>query len=182
MLDVMVDLETLGNRPGCVVIAIGAVAFDPDTGELGPEFYQVINQQSGLDAGLHMDADTIAWWKKQSAQAQQVLAATCEDKGAMLPIALTEFSDYLRQFGDGVKLWGCGANFDQPILSAAYHAATVKQPWKFWNDRCYRTLKELFPTVPLSRSGTHHNALDDAKTQAVHAIAIFKRLQLTPAT
>jgi DNA polymerase III epsilon subunit-like protein len=28
MRDVMVDLETLGTVPGCVILSIGAVAFD----------------------------------------------------------------------------------------------------------------------------------------------------------
>jgi hypothetical protein len=32
----------------------------------------------------------------------------------------------------------------------------------------------MFPNVPMERSGTHHNALDDAISQAKHLIEISK--------
>ena len=38
MRHVMIDLETLGVVPGCVVLQIGAVCFDPNGGELGEKF------------------------------------------------------------------------------------------------------------------------------------------------
>ncbi|MHB0978446.1 MAG: 3'-5' exoribonuclease domain-containing protein [Minisyncoccota bacterium] len=59
-------------------------------------------------------------------------------------------------------------------MQYAYHALDMKQPWKFWNNRCYRTLKNMFPEVPFVRIGIAHDALDDAKSQAEHAVAILK--------
>jgi exodeoxyribonuclease VIII len=47
------------------------------------------------------------------------------------------------------------------------------QPWRHWNDRCYRTVKSLYPDVKLERVGTHHNAVDDAESQARHLIAML---------
>jgi len=76
-------------------------------------------------------------------------------------------------FPAGATLWGNGSTFDNVILSNAYRAIGVKQPWDFWNDRCYRTLKSLYPHVKLERSGVAHNALDDAKSQAMHAVRII---------
>ena len=58
-------------------------------------------------------------------------------------------------------------------LGDAYDRAMRHRPWKFWNDRCYRTIKSMHPEVPMPRTGTHHNALDDAKTQALHLMAIL---------
>ena len=38
MIHVMCDLETLGRRPGCKLLSIGAVVFGPKG--LGAEFYE----------------------------------------------------------------------------------------------------------------------------------------------
>ncbi len=72
-----------------------------------------------------------------------------------------------------IAIWGNGAGFDQPILSAVYRAVGVVQPWKFFNERCYRTLKNLYPGFPYTRPKLAHHALEDAKAQAVHAVAIL---------
>ena len=71
-----------------------------------------------------------------------------------------------------IGVWGNGASFDNVILSESYYRAAILRPWPFWKDRCYRTIKTIYPDVELVRSGTHHNALDDARTQAEHLIAI----------
>ncbi len=174
MNHIMLDIESLGTRPGCVVMSIGAVAFDHIQG-LGPEFYIVINQKSCEAAGLTTDKGTVGWWMRQSPEAQSVLRDS-RSGGVTLAEALDQFADYAKQFGPEVRVWGCGANFDNTIVSHLYHAAGKRQPWKYVNDRCYRTLKNLVPLVAMERSGTYHNALDDAKSQAEHAIKILAKL------
>jgi hypothetical protein len=164
MTNVMVDLETLGNGSNAVIIALGAVEFG--NGQLGREFYMNIDPQSCVDAGLKMDVSTVMWWMQQSDQAR----AAFKKPGAPLELVLGEFSSW---FPSGSVLWGNGATFDNVILANAYRALGGKQPWEFWNDRCYRTLKGLYPHVKMERSGTYHNALDDAKSQALHALKLL---------
>ena len=168
MKHVMVDLETLGNGNDAVIISIGAVAFDVDAG-LGDEFYMNVDPQSCVDAGLKMDVSTVMWWMQQSDEAR----AAFETKGQPLELVLATFSEW---FPEGATLWGNGATFDNVILGSAYRAIGVKQPWEFWNDRCYRTLKNLWPDSKLARIGAHHNALDDARSQAAHAAVLLKTL------
>lgn len=175
MNNVMVDLETLGNGSNSAIIALGAVEFDPTTGELGREFYENIDAQSCVDFGLQMDVSTVMWWMQQSDEAR----AAFKKGGVSLPVVLAQFEGWLPH--DAV-VWGNGASFDNVILSNAYRKTHGEQPWKFWNDRCYRTLKTLRPDIPFIRGGTHHNALDDAKTQAVHAIAILQALEKSNGT
>lgn len=166
--DVMVDLETLGTCPGCSILSIGAVAFNPTSGELGSEFYVVVNRENCLAASLYEDPETVAWWENQSAEAKQVLKEA--ERGERLEDALNRFTEYLKQFDLGtVRVWGNGSDFDNAILSVCYHHVGLNLPWKFWNNRCYRTIKAMHPTIRLARKGIHHNALDDAKTQAIHA-------------
>jgi len=104
MKDVMVDLETLGRRAGCAILSIGAVAFDAETGKMGPEFYMVVKMASCEKHGLHTDPDTVAWWEKQNPEAQKVLKQARAARGNKdLPKALTEFNTYLAQFGPPIS-------------------------------------------------------------------------------
>ena len=178
MKDVMVDLETLGRRAGCSVLSIGAVAFDAGTGKLGPEFYTVVKVASCEAAGLHTDPDTVAWWERQNHEAQKVLKQARATHGnEALGEALVGFNGYLAQFGPNtVRVWGNGSDFDNAILINCYAATNLEAGWKFWNNRCFRSLKGMVPSVKVDRIGTYHNALDDAKTQALHAIKVLQHL------
>lgn len=178
MNDVMTDLETLGQRAGCVILSIGAVAFDHKTEKLGPEFYQVVRVSSCEEAGLHINPETVAWWESQNPEAQKVLKQARAGRGnKSLTDSLELFNKYLHQFGPkSVKVWGNGSDFDNAILTNCYAAVGMKGGWEFWNNRCFRTLKGLAPSIKIERTGTYHNALDDAKTQALHAIKVLKHL------
>lgn len=178
MKDVMLDLETLGTVPGCVILAIGAVAFDPKTNELGDEFYHVINRKSSESYGLFVDPETVKWWAAQSEQARKVLTESDSNGSLGLRPILASFNIWLEKFPD-VRVWGNGADFDNPLLSVAYRKAGMKPGWGPWNGRCYRTVKNLAPHVKVERQGTHHDALDDAKHQARHIMEIVRGTTLT---
>lgn len=174
MKDVMLDLETLGTAPGSVILSIGAVAFDPETGELGPEFHVHVDSRIS-DYGLKVDVSTVVWWASQSDDARRRVFSP-EGGGVDPGTAVDRFALYLEQFGAEVKVWGNGAAFDNVLLRCAIEATSRPVPWKHWNDRCYRTLKNLRRDVGVERVGTHHDALDDARTQALHACVIFKAM------
>ena len=174
--DVMVDLETLGRKAGCVIVSIGAVKFDPLTGfvDEANSFYRAITVESAMRFGLHVDPGTLKWWMQQSDAARAVFN---DSEAVGIQQALVEFAEWVAEDGDcgSVKMWGNGASFDNSILSAAYEAVDILQPWNFWNDRCYRTIKALNPQAPFVREGTHHNAVDDAVSQAKHLVSMFPR-------
>jgi len=170
----MVDLETLGQRPGCSILSIGAVAFDQRRG-LGTEFYVVVNRESCKVAGLHEDESTLRWWGGQSQEAAQVLKDA--ETGVPLGDALEQFTKFLAATASlaQIKVWGNGSDFDNAILACAYAAIGRDLPWKFWNNRCYRTVKSFHPEVKINRAaGVHHNALFDAKNQADHLLRMLR--------
>ena len=170
MTDVMIDLETMGNGPTAAIIALGAVEFDPQEYSLGGSFYTTIDLQSSVACGGVMDASTVMWWMKQSDAARGAFSR----EGVTLNRALLQFSEWLGKRGKDVRVWGNGAAFDNVILASAYRSIGVAAPWEFWNDRCYRTVKNLRTDIRMERTGTHHNALADAESQARHLLAILK--------
>lgn len=164
MQNVMIDLEALGNCNNAVIVSIGAVEFD-ESG-IGREFYVCVDPVSCEKIGLKINASTVMWWLSQEKNA---INALVNDQIEIQP-ALVQLSEWMTKDAD---VWGCGAVFDNVILSNAYEAAGIEKPWNFWNDKCFRTMRDMFPNIPYERMGTHHNALDDAKTQALHAVKIL---------
>lgn len=177
----MIDLETLGRRPGCKILSLGAVVFD-GTG-LGSEFYSTVKiADQGL---LTVDVKTLEWWSQQD---PEVSGPLFEDQALKpnLRDVLTLFGQWLEGQAVvdnsagalGVRIWGNGADFDNAILQVAYAAVMPHNPpWLFWNNRCYRTLKSLVPVIKMTRQGNHHHALDDARSQAEHAVKLLRFLQ-----
>lgn len=169
---VMVDLETFGSTPGSAIASIGAVAFNLTTGELGGEFYRVIDPASCTDLGLTIDGATVLWWLGQGDSARRALTET---RGIHLAVALQEFSAFWAVTG-AARFWSHGANFDDPLLAAAYRACKVRTPWRYTESRCTRTIFELANVSPDRGEGTHHNALDDAKAQALAVITAMRAI------
>lgn len=172
MNNVMIDLETMDNGTNAAIVAIGAVKFDMNG--IGNIFYTAVSLESSVSMGLTMSASTVSWWLTQSKKARDAIT----DKNAItLNFALCDFNSFLSGNED-YKVWGNGADFDNVILANAYKACGFTTPWKFYNSRCYRTMKNLAPDIKMDRIGTHHNAIDDAVSQANHLIAVYKHLGL----
>lgn len=102
-MDVMLDLETMGNGPDAAIVAVGAIEFDATAGTLGRTFYRGVNLETSVRGGGKIDASTVMWWLRQNDEARKGI---------------------------------CG-------------------------------------DVKMERTGTHHNAIDDATTQARHALALL---------
>ncbi|MDM4053088.1 3'-5' exoribonuclease [Escherichia coli] len=173
----MIDLETMGKNPNAPIISIGAIFFDPQTGDMGPEFSKTIDLET---AGGVIDRDTIKWWLKQSREAQSAIMTD--------EIPLDDALLQLREFIDEnsgeffVQVWGNGANFDNTILRRSYERQGIPCPWRYYNDRDVRTIVELGKAIDFDArtaipfEGERHNALDDARYQAKYVSAIWQKL------
>lgn len=180
----MIDIETLGTKPGCVILSIGAVAFDPlqkyDEGFKYSDynvFYCNLTIFDQLLSGLTIEQGTVDWWKIQSPEA--VGALTDPD-----PISLYSGIGRLISWfdslgGDRGKVWANSPDFDLAIIEKASEIINFNRiPWSFRDKADLRTIKhiaqlKLKPGDEIAypvRHGTHHNALDDC----FHQIAVVQ--------
>ncbi len=179
----MVDLETMGKKPGAPIVSMGAIFFDPASGETGAEYYQVINLESSMSFGARPDASTILWWMKQSPEARSAIVV---DDTVGLVEALEQFLDFIAENAangsKNVQLWGNGCSFDCSLLEAAFELADTPFLIPHWNYRDVRTVVELGKAVGLNSrydipfEGDQHNALADARHQVKYVSAIWQRL------
>jgi hypothetical protein len=172
MNHIMLDLETMSTDPNAAIVSIGAVAIDFENNRLGEEFYRRISLESAMQSGGIVDASTVIWWLQQSEPARREIYSATAD----IRRACEAFTQYVSEIGDPaqMRIWGDGAAFDNVLLSCTYKRIGLERPWKFWNDRCYRTIKNTYKDIKAADFGTAHNALDDAKAQALHLLNIFK--------
>ena len=177
----MIDIEAAGKSTSAALLSIGAVFFNPATGELGEQFYQPIKLASSQYHGGTIDASTVEWWMKQSEEARSVFNA---ENRVSLKDALNGLAAFIKTTaGDAdVHVWGNGPAYDNAILATAFHATWIKQPWSFSKDTCVRTMVMLGrqlgidPKYDMTREGEHHNALDDAIHQARYVSVIWQSL------
>lgn len=169
-LNIMLDIETTGTRPGCRVLSIGLAYFDESGVKENAYILPSIEQQIGVD-----EQDTLKWWGTQSADARCVFADNVTN-GVSVEEAAEEMKEFISQCigkhmsrftGEGepsVHIWGNGATFDNAILAKMFYDNGIQDiPWNTFGDRCYRTLiKTLNTAVPKVPRGTAHNSVEDA--------------------
>jgi hypothetical protein len=163
MKDIMVDIETLGRRAGCIILSVGAIMFNPKTGEMGNEFYVNIDPEIMREMGaFHTDPSTVKWWKEQSKEAQDALKM---DRVKPLD-GLLDFVKFFQK-NKCEKFWCQGVSFDPPIIEYALNVYGLTVPWKFWNTRDTRTVYDIcnFDPKSIRRDGVYHTAVDDCRHQ-----------------
>lgn len=172
MKHMMIDLETLATSANAIVVSVGAAVFTET--EIVRTAYWVLNSKEQHKKGRAISVDTLTWWLDQSAEARAVFKTP-----PLLQTSLDVFATQFKNFfgGERIHLWGNGADFDLAIMIDLWnrHGLEKIDCWKYYDHFCYRTFHQLFKCKNLApREGTHHNALDDAITQAKCVIASGK--------
>ncbi len=162
----MLDLETIGRSPDGGIIAIGAVAFDPNpstVGVTGEGFLQLVDP---IDAARHgsVSMATMLWWMKQDAVVQDRMF------GGVSPLkkALRLFADWYKS-QKFERVWANGTTFDITIIEHALTVCNVKRPWHYRDVRDMRFFRDVVPDDLkdlYADAGGAHDALRDALVQA----------------
>lgn len=194
-MELMIDIEALGKSPDSIILTIGAQLFDPTSehewvegtvldpvtrdripGELNIRID--VDEQEAL--GRTTDEDTIAWWAKQSPEAQEE-AMGLEDR-FKLADALNQLVRMAQTCGGkrNVRVWSKGPTYDIMMLENAMTQVGIRPPWEFWNVRDARTVFGLCPSLDTKKNGPiSHRALDDCRKQITLLRESFKILGVT---
>lgn len=171
MTHIMLDIETLGLKPGCVVLSVAMVRLS-DLASMSI----VLNGEEQHKAGLVFSQDTWNWWQGQSPAAR----SAAFDNPQEVRAALGYIGQWLRWATEGAEpwhhidswfIWCHGASFDAPILAEVFERFEMPVPWQYNQVRDTRTLYDL-AGVELSafQAGERHIALNDAMCQAKAAV------------
>lgn len=174
--DLMIDVECAGLPPTGALLSIGAVFFDIQTQTMGPTFLRTVHLATSVRDGGTIDPSTFLWWLGQSDEARNGVRFGGQD----ICKVLRDFSDWIAETcrHEDVRPWGNSASFDLTIVGGAYKRAGIKTPWYWTNERDFRTVRNLYPTVeynPNDKGHGAHNALVDAQFQVQHLFKIANR-------
>jgi hypothetical protein len=183
----MIDIEALGKRPHGAIVSIGAFLFNQDGADepVSPAidapdrcFHAVVNLQDALDHGFKIDADTLQWFLKQSNQAWSVLLEKGKPIESVLHAIARFYEPQRRERSTLPRVWGYPSHYDCVLVEDLFRASSIACPWD--THRAPRDVRTLLDTVESitgwsdkrlkalkPQVGTLHNALDDAKGQAI---------------
>jgi exodeoxyribonuclease VIII len=178
-MEIIVDIETKSTKPNAHILTIAAIKFNslapPSELKDLDTFYRRIERKSCEELGMHIDMDTVNWWRKQSAEAR----FEAFDHPDRVPIkeALRAFSNWFGR-NSNTLLWSRGNNFDPVILNSAYDACELNPPWKYWNVRDVRTLLDAGGISKYDLpSGNDHHSLHDCYRDMVGIKLAMRRIR-----
>lgn len=194
-LDIMLDVETLGNSNNPVITQLAAVPFNLKVGVLGDDsFNEFIKPQSAKKYGLTCDPSnmkigtTLDFWLTQDEEVFKNVILKAFLEGKDLKEVLEKFSQWIENLKvkyncKKVKIYGNGPAADCVWVRSAYNACGLDLPWNFWDDQCVRTFVDISvrafnfnPKKDMKFEGEKHNALDDCKHQIKYVCAIFRKI------
>lgn len=173
LFDAMCDIEAMGTRSNAPIVSVAMVMFDIATETMGASFCKQIHLATAMRDGAVPDAGTIMWWMRQGDNVRRPIWSGGED----IRDVLRDLSIWLGQQcrPEDVRPWGNSNRFDLGILESAYKRAHIPLPWRWNNERDFRTVRNLNPQVPYNtddKGEGAHDPLVDCRFQVEHLFKI----------
>ncbi|RYD24757.1 MAG: 3'-5' exoribonuclease, partial [Verrucomicrobiaceae bacterium] len=158
MKDLFLDIEALGRKPGSAIIQLGAIVFDPATGETASEFHRYIQPHPDR---FTADLGTLAWHAEKGTWPHPAGVEVMDED-----VAIIEFMSWLGTLGIAghqiTDIWTWGITYDIPILAPVFDHYAGSQPWKYHAPSDARSFwKRAFPDV--RHADRPHHALEDCR-------------------
>lgn len=192
-MHVMIDIETLGTTHDSVILQIGAVGFAKDGMNSG--FYADVTVEDQIAMGREVEPFTLGWWLDRTSSEARLSVFERKDVDLKpLRICLEKLNEYIKAYliddthnnTKHDKLWANSPSFDLEIIRNAMQICEIKPVWQYWHEADVRTLKvidgimqdkEIKKIPEMREGGIFHNALDDAKNQALYVSHLLTKFQ-----
>lgn len=171
MIDLMIDIETLGQGPGCVITSVALVPFNLNGKPLedSTPFQIQLHIGEQLAEGYTMNMDTLEWWLNNSLEVRR---STFGGVGWLSELT-TELVEYIQQIEKEYKtyrLWATSAKMDYGCIHYTFAKQGKPYPFNHTAEHCARTVrnltKMLVPGYKLDADkGRNHDAIRDCITQ-----------------
>lgn len=155
----MLDIETLGNVPNSIIISISAVVFDDDFNEID-FFNENLDTSQSISLGFKATESTLQWWKEQNKETFEM----CTKNQKPVREVLNNLFNFI-DIHDIDFVYGNSVSFDCVLLNCYFDRLQIERPWKFWQERCFRTFKNTFQFSKVEFKGIPHFSLDDCRFQ-----------------
>lgn len=173
----MVDVETIGTSPNCIVLSAAFCTFDMDGDSFKSLFECSFNLSDQIAKNRLIEPDTLVWWLREDSELLRTLLRNSLQYQESLKDTLLNINAFFERNIDNKSwyVWSKGAKFDLPILESLYNDFNVDFPWKNKrNERCARTYMSLDSNECIQN--THkHNPFEDCLVQIKSVQNIYKK-------
>lgn len=174
-IHIMLALETMGNGHNAAIMSAGIIAFKLTAGaepDIIGELEAVVDLDSAVRHGGVIDSRKALWWMQPAQEPARADYLGKKNLTLSLGAALNEISHFIRNYSAVEPLpliWGDGNEYnDTIVLRTAYQNAGVALPWKYRQERCFRTVHDVLApdVIPPKFEGIRHTAKAEALLRA----------------
>ena len=172
----MVDIETLGTEPGCIVLSAAFVAFDEGGEGHGPSYVRYLTIDDQVRAGLGLTEGTFLWWLDQSDEARRTQTDSPRIPASAMLAGLQGFVD--QYMAPKYTVFAKPPSFDLKILQNLYMKMGYSDlPWSFRQEEDLRGLLKRSGVKAAPVAGVAHDALYDCIAQIESTQAAVRSLR-----
>lgn len=188
-LDLMVDIETLGNEMNSTIIQLACVPFDIETGAIyEDETFNEIADIEKNEIAPEVSASTLKWWLKTDKELfTRLLNSGSLSTEDIIRLFHRQVKEWQSRVGiRNVYLWGNGILFDNQMIKYQMEAIGLYYPVHYKNDRDVRTILELASAKSgvsereikdkLGNGVNDHNAINDVLYQINYVSECYRYL------
>lgn len=162
--DLVLDIETLGVKPGAMILEISA--------QCGSESLDLL-----IDPKSHpgkVELDTLLWWSTVPELAAKERAFGASPRRMEMLFAIYELNYFIEKTAPDFY-WGCSPSFDFEHLAYWYRFFKIAIPWKYHQLRDVRTVRDFLSRERLAElsmeaklfGGCPHMSTYDARLEAM---------------
>jgi hypothetical protein len=163
--NVMIDIETLGRKPGFIILSVALVEFDIKTGTVLKSLQRNFNLVESLSQGFKIEADTLKWWSKQNKELFLEMISIPPQK---VEDVLDEIIFFIKD-GSPAFVWANSPSFDLSMLESYFDKYNKKTPWNYTHEMDLRTISNLNPMIRKNLKKENkdvlHDPFEDCKIQ-----------------
>ena len=158
---IIIDIETLGRRNDAAVTQIGIVIADETFSVLDKYLIQV-SPEAWNTCNRTFTGETLLWWMEQKNSPISNIGTSSAYNSYYA--AMSALNGIFRRYNtDDTIVWTKGT-MDLFCIKDLCEYLNISTPWKFWQPRGIRTVKEFVKEWKTFKNN-NHNALDDALNQ-----------------
>lgn len=158
---IVIDIETLGRRNNAAITQVGIVLADENLDVLDQYLIQVAPDVWNT-CNRTFTGETLLWWmqQKNTPISNTPTHSVCSYKDLVDKL----YKIFRRYNTEETIVWTKGS-MDLFCIKDICEYLNMETPWKFWQPRDIRTVKEIIKEWKTIKNENAHNSLDDAITE-----------------
>lgn len=178
----MLDIETLGRGPGCVVTSVAITPFHMNGTMIFPNkvFKCKLSISDQLIKGFTLEPETHEWWMQQDPKVRESEFSGITSPERFCDMLIDYINLVVAQFKT-YRIWASAPKLDFGCMFSLFTATKRAWPIIFSSERCMRTYREmtktLYPSFVLPKGAPNHCAEDDTNLQIKQIQACYTRLK-----